>query len=177
MVCNGISGVVNCPASWAATGGSNLLHYRRRIQILHPNNFRSVPLFSCLTVLLLCFFFSILSARALEIPVFYLVSVHAFMLGFVSFFFQLRLLCNYGLFSDLLFARLTGCIDFGMLRYFHVSFAHCSLIFPLALRFSFLGYQFVLFILESCLIAMLRSGFYTIFWLPLGPVIVLLIKL
>ena len=132
-------------------------------------------------LVLLCsffvFFFSILSARALEIPVFYLVSVHAFMLGFVSFFFQLRLLCNYGLFSDLLFARLTGCIDFGMLRYFHVSFAHCSLIFPLALRFSFLGYQFVLFILESCLIAMLRSGFYTIFWLPLGPVIVLLIKL
>ena len=41
-------------------------------------------------LVLLCsffvFFFPILSARALEIPVFYLVSVHAFMLGFASFF-------------------------------------------------------------------------------------------
>ena len=124
------------------------------------------------------FFFSILSAPALEIPVFLFSFSTRLYAGFcLFFFFQLRLLCNYGLFSDLLFARLTGCIDFGMLRYFHVSFAHCSLIFPLALRFSFLGYQFVLFILESCLIAMLRSGFYTILWLPLGPVIVLLIKL
>ena len=34
----------------------------------------------------LFFFFSIFSARALEIPVFYLVSVHAFMLGFAFFF-------------------------------------------------------------------------------------------
>ena len=76
MVCNGISGVV-----------SNLLHYRRRIQVLHPNNFRSVSIFSCLIVVLLCFFFSILIARSLEIPVFYLVSVYALMLGF-SFFFS-----------------------------------------------------------------------------------------
>ena len=61
-------------------------HYRRRIQVLHPNNFRSVSLFSCLIVLFLCFFFSILFSRALEIPVFYLVSVYAFMLGFAFFF-------------------------------------------------------------------------------------------
>ena len=62
-------------------------HYRRRIQVLHPNNLGQFRYF----LVLLCyffafFFFSILFSRALEIPVFYLVSVYAFMLGFAFFF-------------------------------------------------------------------------------------------
>ena len=122
-------------------------HYRRRIQVLHPNNFRSVSLFSCLLVLFLCcFFFLFVLSCPWDSSFLFSFSLRLYA-GFCLFLFQLRLLCNDSLFSDLLFARLTGCIHFGMLRYFHVSFAHCSLLFfPLALRFSFLGYQFVLFI-------------------------------
>ena len=91
-------------------------------------------------LVLLCyffvFFFSILFSRALEIPVFYLVSAYAFMLGFAFFF------------SSFVYYAMTVCfLTFCLHALLVVLISVCSLFFPLALRFSFLGYQFVLFIL------------------------------
>ena len=91
-------------------------------------------------LVLLCyffvFFFSILFSRALEIPVFYLVSVYAFMLGFAFFF------------SSFVYYAMTVCfLTFCLHALLVVLISVCSLFFPPALRFSFLGYQFVLFIL------------------------------
>ena len=128
-------------------------HYRRRIQVLHPNNFRSVSLFSCLIVLFLCFFFfHFVLSCPWDSSFLFSFSLRLYA-GFCLFLFQLRLLCNYSLFSDLLFARLTGCIHFGMLRYFHVSFAHCSLLF-FRLPFDSLSLVISLFYLSYSLVSL-----------------------
>ena len=70
---------------------------------------------SCLTVFLV-WVFPVLFACVIEIPVFYLVYTRLCWVFPFSFpaSFIMQLLCNYSLFSDLLFARLAGCIHFGI---------------------------------------------------------------
>ena len=155
MVCNGISGVVNCPASWTATGGSNLLHYRRRIQILHPNNFRSLH-FPVLLCYFFVFFFShFVLSRPWDSSFLFSFSVRL-NAGFCLFLFQLRLLCNYSLFSDLLFARLSGCMSLVLISACYVIFT-CLLhivAFFFRLPFDSLSLVITLFYLSYSLVSL-----------------------
>ena len=102
------------------------------------------------------FFFPILFSRALEIPVFLFSFSVRLNAGFCLFLFQLRLLCNYSLFSDLLFARLSGCMSLVLISACYVIFT-CLLhivAFFFRLPFDSLSLVITLFYLSYSLVSL-----------------------
>ena len=136
----------------------------------NPSCVSAFKVFRFFLVLSLCPFFGffpVLFARALEIPVFYLVYTRlCWVLPFsfpVSFITQLQFVFWLVVWTPYFpHATLFSRVFRRLLVFF----------FPLAHRFSFPGYSlFYLSLYISCLIAVqyARRVFLIIFWLPLGP--------